>query len=107
MQPPAPILPHFFLAGAPKAGTTSLYHYLRQHPAIFMSDVKEPSFFAAEVRPENFADPQPAPNLITDLWAYVALFRGATGAAAIGEASVCYLWSPTAARAIADRIPHA
>ena len=42
--------PNFFIAGTGKAGTTSLYHYLRQHPQIYMSPVKEPCFFAAEVR---------------------------------------------------------
>jgi len=26
--------PTFFIAGAPKAGTTSLYHYLDQHPQV-------------------------------------------------------------------------
>jgi len=27
-------MPNFFIVGAPKAGTTSLYHYLDQHPDI-------------------------------------------------------------------------
>ena len=27
-------LPNFFLVGAAKAGTTSLYHYLKSHPQI-------------------------------------------------------------------------
>ena len=44
----------FFIVGAPKAGTTSLYHYLDQHPQVYMSAIKEPHFFAAEIRPENF-----------------------------------------------------
>ena len=39
-------LPTFFIIGAPKAGTTSLHHYLEQHPEIQMSTFKEPSFFA-------------------------------------------------------------
>jgi hypothetical protein len=39
-------LPTFFIIGAPKAGTTSLHHYLEQHPEIQMSMFKEPSFFA-------------------------------------------------------------
>src|SRR5947209_8783479 len=99
MQSLVPVLPNFPLAGAVKAGTTSLYHYLRQHPDIFMSDVKEPSYFAAEVRLENFASP-PA-NLIRECGAYTDLFRDATQPA-VGEASVCYLWSPTAPRAIAE-----
>src|SRR5487761_1072864 len=49
-------LPTFFLVGAPKAGTTSLYHYLGQHPEIYLSPIKEPNYFASEVRPENFSE---------------------------------------------------
>ena len=41
-------LPNFIIIGAYKSGTTSLYHYLRQHPEIFMSRVKEANFFAHE-----------------------------------------------------------
>jgi hypothetical protein len=37
---------NFLLVGAAKCGTTSLYHYLQQHPDIFMSSVKEPRFFS-------------------------------------------------------------
>jgi Sulfotransferase family len=45
-------LPNFFIVGAPKSGTTSLYHCLDQHPEIYMSPVKEPSFFASDIRLE-------------------------------------------------------
>ena len=38
----------FFIVGAPKAGTTSLYHYLNEHPEIEMSSQKEPDFFSDE-----------------------------------------------------------
>jgi len=38
-------LPHFIIIGAMKAGTTSLYHYLRRHPEVAMSRVKETNFF--------------------------------------------------------------
>ncbi|RIK38579.1 MAG: hypothetical protein DCC55_20715 [Chloroflexi bacterium] len=38
-------LPTFFLLGAAKAGTTSLYAYLAQHPQICFAKVKEPHFF--------------------------------------------------------------
>lgn len=44
--------PNFFVIGAPKCGTTSLYNYLVAHPDIGMSSVKEPDFFTHE---ENFA----------------------------------------------------
>jgi len=47
-------LPNFFIVGAPKAGTTSLYYYLDQHPQVYRSAIKEPHFFAAEIREENW-----------------------------------------------------
>ena len=37
----------FFIVGAPKSGTTSLYNYLSQHHSISMSSIKEPNFFSA------------------------------------------------------------
>ena len=42
-------LPNFFIVGAAKSGTTSLYHHLCQHPDIFMSPVKEPHYFSRDV----------------------------------------------------------
>ena len=42
-------LPNFFIVGAAKSGTTSLYHHLCQHPDIFMSPVKEPGYFSWDV----------------------------------------------------------
>ena len=48
-----PPLPNFFVVGTGKAGTTSLYHYLQQHPQIYMSPVKEPCYFASEIRAGN------------------------------------------------------
>jgi len=124
-----PLLPNFFIAGAPKAGTTSLYHYLDQHPEIYMSPVKEPSFFADEIRPENFSDemlrmvrhdidtlpaylsgPMTSKRFagpVTDFDSYLKLFQRAGGYKAVGEASVCYLWSESAPRNIAARCPEA
>ena len=40
-------LPTFFIFGATKSGTSSLYFYLKQHPDVFMSGVKEPRFSQA------------------------------------------------------------
>lgn len=37
---------NFFIIGTPKGGTTSLFHYLEQHPDIFVPTVKEPHFFS-------------------------------------------------------------
>lgn len=50
--------PNLVIAGVTKAGTTSLYTYLRSHPDICSSDVKEtchflPLRYAGEVMPRN------------------------------------------------------
>ena len=42
------IKPNFFIVGAPKSGTTSLFHYLEQHPEIFIPSIKEPRYFIAD-----------------------------------------------------------
>jgi hypothetical protein len=39
------ILPNFLCVGAQKAGTTSLYHILSQHPEIYLSERKEIRYF--------------------------------------------------------------
>jgi len=122
-------LPNFFLAGAPKAGTTSIYHYLDQHPGVFMSAIKEPHYFAEEIREENM-DPgtrraiasenrdlrdylagdmraKRFGGIVPEWNDYVRLFANARRQTALGEASVCYLWSPTAPARIAEKLPHA
>jgi hypothetical protein len=129
MQELTPSLPSFFIVGAPKTGTTSLHHYLSQHPEIYMSPVKEPCYFASEVRQEHFSQEFESsarsssrrllqyldgpmsgldPGGIVSNWEdYLKLFKNVDGETAIGEASVCYLWSPTAAPNIRSRIPEA
>ncbi len=41
-------MPNFLIIGVMKSGTTSLHYYLKQHPQVYMSPVKEPNFFALE-----------------------------------------------------------
>ena len=116
-------LPNFFIVGAGKTGTTSLYRYLRQHPQIYMSPIKEPSFFASEIRAENLSDAferrtsqqfwevdggARVPWLVSDWEHYAKLFQNVTEQQkAIGEATPSYLWSETAAVNIRSRIPNA
>jgi len=38
------MLKNFLVIGAAKAGTTSLYAYLKEHPQIYMSPLKETNF---------------------------------------------------------------
>ena len=97
-------MPNFLLIGAAKAGTTSLYTYLAQHPQIYMSPDKEPRFFALEGEQPSFGGitQQINKSSINTLEAYAQLFEGVTDEVAIGEASTIYLYSEKAV----DRIQH-
>jgi hypothetical protein len=103
LDPNAP-LPTFFIVGAPKAGTTSLYAYLRQHPQVFMSKRKEPHYFSTFQVESAFDNFVPA---IKEPHAYQDLFRGSDGYKAIGEASSSYLSDVSAASRIFSVIPDA
>jgi hypothetical protein len=72
------LLPTFIVIGAMKAGTTSLHAYLRAHPQVFMTNPKEPNYFAEELSWSKGLD-----------W-YLNLFAGSDGAVARGEASTNY-----------------
>lgn len=98
--PPAEItLPNFLVIGAMKGGTTSLYHYLRAHPQVFMPDLKEVDFFTTELNWDKGWK-----------W-YGRQFAGAPpGTVAIGEASTSYTKFPRyegAAERIARFLPDA
>jgi hypothetical protein len=41
-------LPNFFILGAPKSGTTALYHWLGKQPSVHLSTPKEPYYFEDE-----------------------------------------------------------
>jgi hypothetical protein len=86
------ITPNFFIAGAPKCGTTALFTYLRGHPDVFMCSIKEPQFFAGDILGDTR-------NVQT--WnEYFDCFAEAGRAKIVGEASVAYLGSPGAPGAI-------
>jgi hypothetical protein len=46
MSPASARWPNLFVVGVQKAGTTSLWHRLGEHPEIYMSPLKEPSYFS-------------------------------------------------------------
>ncbi len=122
-------LPNFFIVGAPKAGTDGLYYHLDQHPQIYMSPLKEPSFFSSEIRLDNFVEELQSGarisaeslrhyldsgvttkrfgGMVTCMHDYQRLFLSVGNESAIGEGSVSYLWSPSAPSAIASAIPDA
>jgi hypothetical protein len=76
------MLPNFLIVGAAKAGTTSLYHYVRAHPQSFMPERKELSFFCEEF------------NWARGIEWYERHFDAAGSAVAVGEASPRYTVYP-------------
>jgi len=113
-------LPNFLIIGAQKAGTTTLYHLLRRHPAIFMPSMKEPGFFIRGfpdpirfqtlLRPDDGRTARPVGSRgggCYTLEDYRALFDPGAAAPIRGEASTPYLPSPYAARRIAELLPDA
>jgi hypothetical protein len=88
------IWPNFFIVGAPRAGTTALYEYLKQVPGVYMSPVKEPRYFGNNQEGRTKAE-------------YLQLFSGVRDEIAIGEASVGYLRNPDTPGRIRDTVPDA
>jgi hypothetical protein len=86
--------PNFMILGAAKCGTTSLYHYLRQHPQVYMSEPKEPRFFEMEY----------AKGM--DFY-WHTYFGGWAGEPAIGEASPRNLFLPYVPPRIKRELPGA
>lgn len=95
------MIPNFFIVGAPKSGTTALVSYLASHPQVFLSEPKEPHFFA-----DDFPHYK---ELIPDMGSYLNLFNDAvdTRITCVGEASVWYLYSRTAIANIKKHNPSA
>lgn len=118
------ILPTFIVVGANKGGTTSIYHYLKQHPEVYLSPVKEPHYFSMDIDVQQFKK-EFAHNKLQDIEKYVngdmqqeyhaafvrnetqyrKLFKNVRGQKAIGELSTSYLYSEVAAKEIHALIP--
>lgn len=118
-------IPNFFIVGAAKCGTTSLFAALAKHPDVFCCPVKEPNYFAFDLTSQTetvtkarregaiiegatarFIEP-PRVGMTLDYEVYLDLFRSWRGERAIGEASTSYLTSGIAARELARLVPQA
>lgn len=87
--------PNFFILGAAKCGTTSLYYALKQHPEIHLSAVKEPSFFSTGFQ------------VVRNPIEYCNLFPELPGRKRYGEASHVYFSSPETAAVLRQLFPDA
>lgn len=87
-------LPNFLVIGVGKAGTTSLYRYLGQHPQIGMSRLKEPKFL---LYAGHLMSPIPGktPHFrVTTVEEYEALFSDYEDRPARGEVTPTYIIYP-------------
>ena len=120
---------NFFVIGAAKCGTTTLYARLNGHPEVFLSPLKEPNYHSREdLDPSRFskafkantkldltdylAAPDPLPEMqvgfVREERDYARLFAGANDTHRIvGECSTSYLWSPSAPAALKAAHPDA
>jgi hypothetical protein len=102
-------LPNFLIIGAAKSGTTALYHYLGQHPDVFLTPIKETNFFAQKGKDLDFKGPND--NLvthkktITEIVDYKNQFINVTDEKAIGEICPSYLYFEDAPKNIKEHIP--
>lgn len=99
--------PNFIICGMKKAATTSLYEYLRQHPDVYMSPIKEPKYFLFDPEDPFFVSSPRSKYPIRTQEEYLALFDNVQNERAIGEASPSYAISERARRNILVNIPDA
>jgi len=103
-------LPDFFVAGAPKAGTTAVHAALARHPSLYMSAVKEPKFFLTDGPPPTRGGPGDMQTYREHVWRrdeYEALFDPAPSGNLCGESTPFYLYNPDAQRRIRALVPGA
>jgi hypothetical protein len=103
-------LPNLVVAGAPKCGTTSLYHYLRQHPEVYLPTRKELHYFTRQELARDTAGPGDATvlqHLCADRAAYEAEYVAAGDQPVLGDISPSYFDFAEVAPAIRRELPGA
>lgn len=104
--------PDLLIIGAQKAGTTSLYRYLAQHPRVLMSRVKEPGFLSWPDE-QDCGGPPGEPVVAKDLETWETLFEGCEELrsdekpSAVGEATTAYLYAQGAPDRAREHVPQA
>lgn len=88
-------LPGFYIIGAPKCGTTTLYDWLSSHPLVWAPH-KEACFFSQDIFPTSHLATH-----IPSLMAYCQIFEKKNGEQISGEATPKYLYSDHALAEIA------
>jgi hypothetical protein len=89
-------VPNFVVAGAGRSGTTGLVEGLRTHPGVFVTQPKEPHYFALHGRPAVFKGPGDDATInrvaVTDRARYLDLYPTRHHFLALGDGSVSTLY---------------
>ena len=103
----------FFIVGAARCGTTTLYHHLKNVESIFLPEVKELNFFS-NVESNNREDYLPPKHgisyhtkIIKSKEVYQSLFSNATQSQLKGDISPSYMWDKETANRIFNHNPEA
>ncbi|MBW2940875.1 sulfotransferase family protein [Zhongshania aquimaris] len=99
----------FFVVGAPKSGTTSLYFYLKQHPQIFLPSKKELHYFSfpeLKQRESGPGDKYVLRSCIETVEEYLEHYKGSDGLQC-GDISPSYLFHSGSALRIKEFNPSA
>lgn len=103
----------FFIVGAARCGTTTLYNHLRSQKNIFLPNVKEPNYFsdAESLKKEDYKLPEPNidyhAKIIKSEEVYNALFFNAKKGQLKGDTSPSYIWDKKTAQKIYKHNPKA
>lgn len=88
--------PNFLLVGGARCGTTGLVEGLRSHPDVFVTDPKEPHYFAFHRTGAHFSAPGDEHTVnrvaVTDRDAYLALYPAQHRYLALGDGSVSTMY---------------
>lgn len=91
---------NFFIVGAPKCATTSVYRYLDSHPLVFMSKPKEINYFSSEdIKNQKLYYQE---KVVTTQAAYDRIFTNVGAEHILGDASVSYFYYPNVPKRIFD-----
>lgn len=88
--------PNFLVVGAARSGTTGLVEGLRSHPRVFVTDPKEPHYFALHGTGAHFTAPGDDHTInrvaVTEREEYLGLYPQEHEYLALGDASVSTLY---------------
>lgn len=89
-------LPTFVIAGAARSGTNGLVQGLRTHPRVFVTNPKEPHYWAFHGRPADFRGPGDSATVnkvsVTERSRYLDMYPARHNYLALGDGSVSTLY---------------